>query len=84
MVLASALMLLLGRSRVVGAAAVVLTATAYAATVKWGTGPLGRTVYDVSGAAVFDTVVGLALYGAARLVRVHEPPGEPWISSRAD
>lgn len=71
-VLASALMLLSGRTRVAGVVAVLLAATAYAASVKWGSAALGQTVYDVGGAVLFDAVVGFALFGAARLVRVHD------------
>jgi len=66
--IASAMMVLPRRAAIATVGAVLLAVASYATYAYWGRGGTGRLVFDVAAALTFDTVVGLALFGAARLV----------------
>ena len=68
--IASALIVLPRRTATVAVGLVLLAAASYSTYAYWGRGGVGRLVFDVSAALAFDAIVGIALYGAARLVRV--------------
>lgn len=68
-VIASGLMLLPRRSGITVTVLVALAATVLVLDTYWGRDPV-HVVYEVLGGVLFDLIVGIAVYGAARLVRV--------------
>lgn len=69
-VIASGLMLLRPRGGIALTAIVLLIATGFSLHAYLPRDEPARLVYDVLGGLLFDLVAGLALFGAARLVRV--------------
>jgi two-component system sensor histidine kinase DesK len=68
--IASTLMVLRRRTAITVVWLILLAAAVVSIHSYWGRGGIARLIFDVSAAVTFDAVVGLALYGAARLVRV--------------
>jgi two-component system sensor histidine kinase DesK len=70
MVIASGLMLLRPRFGIVLTGVVLLVSTVASVNALQGRGDLNRLVFNVSSGVMLDLVLGVALYGSARLVYV--------------